>query len=102
MTPVLRSAAAFVGFVLIAAACSDAPPPPTGNPLVFSGEANRLNVYDPSDSFKKQTFPSNSDDPGIGRDLNGQVCFQRDAQGVHFIMGEDSNQGSSHETAGWG
>lgn len=98
----LRHAAALLALALVAAACSDAPPPPS-HELVFSGEANRLNVYDPNDGFKKQTFPSNSDDPGIGRDLNGQVCFRRDTQGVvHFIMGEDSNQGSSHETAGWG
>ena len=81
--------------------------PPTAAPksvIVFSGEGNRLNAYDPADNFRKQTVvPSNADAPGgVGRDLNGQICFRRDAQGLHFIGGEDTNQGSGHATAGWG
>jgi hypothetical protein len=72
--------------------------------VVFSGENNRLNAYDPADNFRKQTVvPSNADAPGgVGRDLNGQICFRRDTQGLHFIGGEDTNQGSMHATAGWG
>ncbi len=71
---------------------------------VFNGEDNRLHAYDPSDNFRKQTVvPSNADAPGgVGRDINGQICFRRDAQGLHFIAGEDTNQGSVHATAGWG
>src|SRR2546422_11130218 len=71
---------------------------------VFNGEDNRLNAYDPADNFRKQTVvPSRADAPGgVGRDLNGQICFKRDAQGMHFIAGEDTNQGASHVTAGWG
>jgi len=83
---------------------------PTATPVatsisVFSGENNRLNAYDPLHGFLKQTvIPSNADAPGgVGRDLNGQICFTHDAQGnVYFIGGEDTNQGSSHLTAGWG
>jgi hypothetical protein len=65
--------------------------------VVFNGENNRLNAYDPADDFRKQTVvPSNHDAPGgVGRDLNGQICFKRDAQGLHFIGGEDTNQGAS-------
>ncbi|HVO24680.1 MAG TPA: hypothetical protein VMW56_13730 [Candidatus Margulisiibacteriota bacterium] len=72
--------------------------------VVFNGENNRLNAYDPADGFRKQTVvPSNADAPGgVGRDLNGQICFRRDAQGLHFIGGEDTNQGAGHATAGWG
>ena len=78
--------------------------PATQSVIVFNGEDNRLNAYDPADNFRKQTVvPSNADAPGgVGRDLNGQICFRRDASGVHFIGGEDTNQGSVHATAGWG
>ena len=77
---------------------------PTAAVVVFNGENNRLNAYDPADNFRKQTVvPSNADAPGgAGRDLNGQICFRRDAQGLHFIGGEDTNQGAGHATAGWG
>ena len=78
-------------------------PPVASGPsvIVFNGENNRLGAYDAS-GFRKQIFPNNSDAPGIGRDSNGEICFTRDAQGIHFILGEDTNQGASHETAGWG
>jgi len=106
----VRTAACILGAALILAATRFAgaqplvrisPAVPGRSIIVFNGENNRLNAYN-SSSFAKQTFPSNADDPGIGRDLNGQVCFTRDASGIHFILGEDTNQGSSHETAGWG
>ena len=116
----LRIIWAFVGCVCLmgVVGCGDdddgstsAPPTATATPtaapksvIVFSGEGNRLNAYDPADNFRKQTVvPSNADAPGgVGRDLNGQICFTRDAQGLHFIGGEDTNQGTSHDTAGWG
>ena len=116
----LRIIWAFVGCVCLmgVVGCGDdddgstsAPPTATATPtaapksvIVFSGEGNRLNAYDPADNFRKQTVvPSNADAPGgVGRDLNGQICFRRDAQGLHFIGGEDTNQGSAHATAGWG
>jgi len=80
------------------------PVTPTTPGFVFNGQENRMDVYVAGPGFPKQTFPSNGDAPGVGRDLNGQICFTYDAQtgAVHFIAGEDSNQGSSHETAGWG
>jgi hypothetical protein len=83
---------------------SDFATPPMRSVIVFNGEANRLNAYDPADGFRKQTVvPSNADAPGgVGRDLNGQICFRRDGGAVHFIGGEDTNQGQGHATAGWG
>ena len=49
-------------------------------------------------------IPSENDVPGgKGRDLNAQICFTRGPEGqVRFIAGEDTNQGSGHNTAGWG
>ncbi len=69
---------------------------------VFNGENNRLNAYD-ADSLTKQTvIPRNDEAPPAGRDINGQICFRRDASGLHMIAGEDTNQGAAHVTAGWG
>ena len=72
--------------------------------IVFNGEANRLAAYQPGPRFAKQVvIPSGNDAPGVGRDLNGQICFTRGPQGqIRFIGGEDTNQGASHATAGWG
>ena len=115
MRPIARTAAFLAGCVCLVglAGCggddSDSTPAtatatPTAGPIVFSGENNRLNAYDPNNGFLKETVvPSNADAPGgAGRDLNGQICFRRDAQGLHFIGGEDTNLGSGHATAGWG
>jgi hypothetical protein len=72
--------------------------------IVFNGEANRLHAYQPSASFPDQVvIPSNHDAPGVGRDLNGQICFTRGPEGqVRFIGGEDTNQQAGHAVAGWG
>lgn len=72
--------------------------------IVFNGEANRLAAYQPGPRFAKQVvIPSDRDAPGVGRDLNGQICFTHGPQGqIRFIGGEDTNQGASHATAGWG
>lgn len=71
--------------------------------VVFNGEANRLNAYDVTDDFRKQTvIPSHRDVPVAGRDINGQICFRRDGDELHMISGEDTNQGPSQLTAGWG
>jgi hypothetical protein len=77
---------------------------PTTAGLVFNGEANRLHAYHPAAGFPRQTvIPSNADEPGRGRDINGQICFTTGPQGeVRFIAGEDTNQGQSHQGAGWG
>jgi len=82
-------------------------PPPTVTTagLVFNGEGNRLNVYEPGPGFFKQTLiPSAADVPGgEGRDLNAQICFTRGPAGqIRFIGGEDTNQGGGHNSAGWG
>lgn len=72
--------------------------------IVFNGEANRLAAYQPGPQFEKQVVvPSDNDAPGVGRDMNGQICFTRGPQGqIRFIAGEDTDQGASHATAGWG
>lgn len=72
--------------------------------IVFNGEANRLAAYQPGPRFEKQVVvPSDRDAPGVGRDVNGQICFTRGPQGeTRFIAGEDTDQGASHATAGWG
>ena len=82
----------------------DACPVAAGNVTVFNGQDNNLDAYDPANKFLRQrVVPSNAIAPGGGgRDSNGQICFHRDAQGLHFIDGEDTNQGDSHLTAGWG
>jgi len=68
--------------------------------IVFSGEGNRLNAYDPADGFQKQTvIPSHADDPEHGRDINGQICFAPDGS-RRFIAGEDTGQ--PHPPQGWG
>jgi hypothetical protein len=80
------------------------PGAPTTAGIVFNGEGNRLHAYQPSDGFPRQTvIPSDADDPGNGRDMNGQICFTRGPQGqIRFIAGEDTNQGATHDRAGWG
>ncbi|MGH7785270.1 MAG: hypothetical protein ACRERC_00290 [Candidatus Binatia bacterium] len=71
--------------------------------IVFGGENNRLNAYQPSDGFPKQTVIENAARDPNGRDINGQICFTRGpAGGRRFIAGEDTNQGTGHEGAGWG
>jgi hypothetical protein len=80
-------------------------PPQVTAGIIFNGETNRLNAYQPGPGFPKQTvIPSAADVPGgVGRDLNAQICFTRGPQGqVRFIAGEDTNQGSEHASAGWG
>lgn len=68
--------------------------------LVFNGENNRLNAYDPADGFRKQTvIPSHADDPVNGRDINGQICFMHDGS-RRFIAGEDTGQPNPPQ--GWG
>ncbi len=65
---------------------------PMPAPIVFSTEGNRLNAYDPTDGFRKQTVvPSHADDPAAGRDINGQICFAPDDSG-RFVAGEDTGQ----------
>ncbi len=77
---------------------------PTTAGIVFSGENNRLHAYQPAAGFPVQTVvPSDNDEPGRGRDINGQICFTQGPSGqVRFIAGEDTNQGQSHLGAGWG
>jgi len=77
---------------------------PTTAGLVFGAEANRLHAYLPAAGFPRQVvIPSDSDQPGSGRDINGQICFTRGPAGqVRFIAGEDTGQNAMNDRAGWG
>ncbi len=72
--------------------------------LAFGAENNRLFAYQGAPGFPHQiVIPSDDDAPGVGRDINGQICFTRGPEDqVRFIAGEDTNQGPLHSTAGWG
>jgi hypothetical protein len=67
--------------------------------IVFNGEANRLNAYDPATLEKRTVIPSARDNPQIGRDFNGQICFFPDGS-RRFIGGEDTGQPDPPQ--GWG
>jgi hypothetical protein len=82
----------------VLAACSDAANP-ASQPIVFSGEGNRLNAYAPDDDDRKQTvIQTRSQDPG-GLDINAQICFDPDGS-RRFIAGEDTGQPDPPQ--GWG
>lgn len=66
--------------------------------LVFSGEGNRLNVYDAATGDKQTLIPSNNEG---GLDINAQVCFQEFGDATYFIAGEDTFQDADGEP-GWG
>ena len=88
-----------VGFLL-----DGCPVTPTTAGIVFSGEDNRLHAYQPGPGFPRATvIASHADAPESGRDINAQICFTRGPRGeLRFIAGEDTGQGPSHLTAGWG
>lgn len=69
--------------------------------FLFSGEGNRLNVYDmtdlDADAFPKQTLIKSGTEGE--KDFNAQICFDPTSPN-HFIGGEDTNQ--PDPPAGWG
>ncbi|MDX1512054.1 MAG: hypothetical protein R3249_11945 [Nitriliruptorales bacterium] len=69
--------------------------------LLFSGEGNRLNVYDVTDlsatEFPKQTLIKSGNEGE--KDFNAQVCFDP-VNPTHFVGGEDTDQ--PDPPAGWG
>ena len=67
--------------------------------IVFNGEANRLNAYDPVTGAKQRVIASHADDPEHGLDINAQICFDPDGS-RRFIAGEDTGQPTP--PAGWG
>ncbi len=90
--------AVLAGLACFVLACADG----DVSPLVFNGEANRLNAYAPDDGDAKQTvIERNSVDPD-GWDINGQICFDpRAPAGTNrFIAGEDTGQ--PEPPPGWG
>ena len=85
-------------------ALDECPTPVATAGIVFSGEANRLNAYDPSAGFAKQTVIERASlDPENGKDINGQLCFTAGPDGTRqFIAGEDTGQGEPGILQGWG
>lgn len=74
---------------------------PDSSWLLFSGEGNRLNVYDVTDlsatTFPKQTLIKSGNEGEV--DFNAQICFDP-ANPTHFVGGEDTDQ--PDPPAGWG
>jgi hypothetical protein len=67
--------------------------------IVFSGEGNNLNAYDPANGFRKQNVIRNHAQDPNGLDINAQICF--DPKGTRqFIAGEDTGQPNPPQ--GWG
>jgi hypothetical protein len=69
--------------------------------LVFNGENNRLNAYDPLTGEKQTVIPSAADDPAHGKDINAQLCFKEIGGVTYFIAGEDTDQGGAGDP-NWG
>lgn len=85
----------------------------TSRTIVFNGEGNRLNAYDPVAGTKQLVIHSAADDedpeapksPSAARDINAQICFFTNPDGTRrFIAGEDTGQGSGGADGqpGWG
>ena len=72
--------------------------------LLYSAEGNRLRRFD-TDTIGTARLAEDvlieraADDPGDGRDVNGEICFLPDGSG-RFVMGEDTGQPTP--PAGWG
>ena len=102
-----------VGLVVTALPPARAGDAATARTIVFNGEGNRLNAYDPVTKTKQLVIHSAADDedpaapksPSAARDINAQICFFTGPDGTRrFIAGEDTGQGS-HGTdgqPGWG
>ena len=71
-----------------------------GDYLVFNGQGNNLDAYDPSPPFDSQQVITNAADDPDGLDINAQICFFPD-QPNRFIAGEDTGQGTG-DLQGWG
>jgi hypothetical protein len=75
--------------------------------IVFNGEGNNLNAYDPVAGTEQNVIPSWGNAPGVGKDINAQICFFPDGSG-RFIAGEDTFQDrvnpatGLNELMGWG
>ncbi len=108
-----RVLATVAGLALVAAACSgggdDTAEPITTSAaqsgpelpaveLVFNGEGNNLNAYDPA-TGEQQRIITNADDDPEGLDINAQICFFPDGSG-RFVAGEDTGQ--PENPPGWG
>ena len=108
MANALRCAAVVAALTVAAAACSssatdganasDGASGLPGTELVFNGEGNNLNAYDPA-TGQEQRVITNADDDPDGRDINAQICFFPDGSG-RFVAGEDTGQ--PELPAGWG
>jgi len=71
-----------------------------GGYVVFNGQGNNLDAYEPIPPFTTQRVITNAEDDPSGLDINAQICFFPDGSG-RFIAGEDTGQ-SEGDLQGWG
>lgn len=84
-----RPAAWLLSLALLAGACGG--DSSKGEPILLGPEGNRLHAFSTGEVPTTQVLiPSASDDPGSGRDINGQICFEPGTR--RFIAGEDTGQ----------
>lgn len=99
----MRRSAALIAalLLLVCSGCGGDDDTGGGSLFIFNAEANRLNAYDSVEPFAKQTVIERASLDPDGRDINGQICFTRAADGsLRFIAGEDTNQ--PDPPPGWG
>jgi hypothetical protein len=71
-----------------------------GGYVVFNGQGNNLDAYEPIPPFTTQrVITTIADDPN-GLDINAQICFFPDGSG-RFVAGEDTGQ-KEGDLQGWG
>jgi hypothetical protein len=106
----LLAAATAATLALGVTAAAGAPPTSaagTVTTIVFNGEGNNLNAYDPAAGTRQNVVPNWNRAPGTGKDINAQICFFPDGSG-RFIAGEDTFQErvnpatGLNELMGWG
>ena len=68
--------------------------------LVFNGQGNNLDAYEPTPPFDAQRVITTVAEDPEGLDINAQICFFPDAPS-RFIAGEDTGQ-STGDLQGWG
>jgi hypothetical protein len=71
-----------------------------GGYVVFNGQGNNLDAYEPIPPFTTQRVIHTVDDDPDGMDINAQICFFPDGSG-RFVAGEDTGQ-TTGRTQGWG
>lgn len=112
----VRAALLAAATLATTAACNDSsslPLPSAASQVLFSPEGNNLWAYGTEPPFTAQKvntanhgFDVTPEDPGDavedpnGWDINGQICFFRQAGATYMVSGEDTHQ--PDPPAGWG